>query len=76
MCNCGKHSSSFPVSLPAVPGESGFVYLRYTGTDAQTEYGEITGARYPFWENMDRQLVDSRDAEKFLAAGEFEVVND
>lgn len=77
MCNCNKRVEIPKTSSPApfaIPGESGFVYLRYTGQDAKTEYGSVTGARYPFYENPVR-LVDSRDAEKLMESGRFQAVS-
>ena len=74
MCNCKKRPA--PISLPGgppLPGENGFVHLQYIGADAKTEYGPITGARYPFWEKPVR-LVDKRDAERMLETGVFAVV--
>ncbi len=75
MCNCGAGHSAHVRRLaealpPPVPGETGFVYLRYTGPDAKTEFGKVTGARYLFWENPVR-LVDRRDAEALLATDNF-----
>ena len=60
-------------SGPPAPGEQGFVYLKYTGADAKTEYGQVTGARYAFWENPVR-LVDARDAQRLMETGCFEPV--
>jgi len=74
MCNCKKRPIiPLPPSRIPVPGEVGFVYLEYTGADAKTEYGPITGSRYPFWEKPVR-LVDKRDAERMLETGVFAVV--
>lgn len=74
MCKCGKRTEIVSTPGPiAIPGEAGFVYLKYIGQDAKTEYGSITGSRYPFLEAAVR-LVDRRDAEVFIKSGSFQVV--
>jgi len=62
------------VSSPEV-GTAGFSFLEYTGKDVKTEYGPITGARYPFWDRNPR-YVDSRDAAIMIASqpGDFRYV--
>ncbi len=62
-CNAPAPQAALAALPPAVPGEAGFTTLAYTGAEAKTEYGPVTGARYPFGENPVR-LVDCRDAER------------
>lgn len=67
-CGSGKKvkkngNGSAPLPAHAVPGEDGFTWLEYIGPDVQTEYGPVTGARYPF-QAANPRYVDRRDAEK------------
>lgn len=69
MCKtCGSVPVSGETKAPppsALPGEAGFTWLEYVGPDARTEFGPVTGARYPFWEANPR-YVDARDAAAML----------
>jgi len=59
---CGQSRTSFPAFAPAIPtvGEAGLILVEFVGEDPQTQFGAVTGQRYPFGEAAER-FVDCRD---------------